>query len=166
MPNVPIKMEEVAGFVEKAGKVQRVVEMECPYIPGFMVKVAYLSKFLLNQISEVAKERFKNPRTGSREDRFNEEKLRDAYSVYIVLDWRGLTFKGLRKLLPSLEFKNEQGDDITVDENAAVPYDRKLVVALLNSSLEFENWVVNVANDLENFSMLAESKKAEYENLR
>lgn len=160
-----IKIEDVARFVEKAGKAQRAVEMECPYIQGFMVKIAYLSKFLLNQISEVAKERSKNPRTGAREDHFNEEKLREAYAQYIVLDWRGLTYAGLRKLLPSLEFKNEKGEQIVIDETAPVNYDKKIVVAVLNSSLEFENWIVGVCNELENYTAVAIAKKEEFENL-
>jgi hypothetical protein len=160
MSDESLKIEQIAGYIEKAGKSQRVVEVECPYVKGFFVKIAYLSKFLLNQISELARERSKNPRTGASESRFNEEKLREGYVNYIVLDWRGLTCANLQKLLPGL--KVDEGQDL----NKEITYDRKLAYSLLTYSIEFENWVVSVTNDIENYSAIGEQKKEEFENLK
>jgi len=156
-----VRVEQIAGYIEKAGKSQRVVEMECPYVKGFFVKIAYLSKFLLNQISELSRERGKNPRTGTSETRFNEEKLREGYVNYIVLDWRGLTFAGLRQLLGD-STKIEEG----IDVNKEILYDKKLAFQLLSFSIEFENWVVSVTNDIEVYSAVGKQKKEEFDNLK
>ena len=43
-------MSELADFIKKAGKAQRVIEFECPFVEGFYVKIVYGNKFIMTQI--------------------------------------------------------------------------------------------------------------------
>jgi len=158
-----MKANELAEQIKKAGRQQRVIEFKCPYIPECFVSLAFANRFVLNQIREAAREVFTNPRTRLQEERFNDEKLRAAYAQQIIQDWKGLTYEKLQKLIPGLEVKDENGK--AVDLKAEVPYDTEVAGALLSESLEFENWVIDIASNVENYSHIAERKKKEIENL-
>lgn len=154
-----MKPQELAEYIRKAGKEQRVVEFSCPYIPEFYVSIAYASKFAMNQIREASKEVFTDFRRGRGEiERLNDEKLRDAYAEWIIKNWKGLTVDKLRQLIPGVAITGKA-------EVEDIPYDHAIAVALLESSLEFENWVIDVATDIRHYSKIAEQKKKEIENL-
>lgn len=172
-----VKIKDLAGMIQSAGKAQRVVTSECPWIEGFMVKIAFVGKFLMDQMRDRAREFWTNPRTGQREERFSNVKIREGYADHVILGWEGLTVDGLKTLLPGLEL----GDDIERIKKifpdleiknkkdvgkAPVPFDKELVLALLETSLEFETWVVSVATDLKNYSEIGERKEAQQENLK
>ena len=148
--------KDLVGLIKEAGRTQRVNEFECPYVEGFYVKLAYASKFILNQIREAARE-ITITRTGAREERLNEKKIREGYVRYVIKGWHGLTVGKLKKLLPSLEASGE-------DENREVPYSPEIAEALLDASLEFDNWVASVSGEIENF-VHVEQKEKEFENL-
>ena len=148
--------KDLVGLIKEAGRTQRVNEFECPYVDGFYVKLAYASKFILNQIREVARE-VAFTRTGAREERLNEKKIREHYVRYVIKGWHGLTVGKLRKLLPSLEISGD-------DENKEVPFSPEIAEALLEYSLEFDNWVASVSGELSNFAS-PEQKEKEFENL-
>jgi len=158
-----MKAIELAEQIKKAGRIQRVIEFQCPYIPECFVSLAFANRFVLNQIREAAREVFKNPRTGLQEERFNDEKLRAAYAQHVIQDWKGLTYEKLQKLIPGLEIKDEAGK--LVDPKDDVPFDTGVAAAMLNASIEFENWVIDIASTVDNYSNIAEQKKKEAKNL-
>ncbi len=59
----------------------RVTRLLCPYIPEFYVKIAYASKFVMNNIREIARESVTNFRTREKEEKLNDEKLRKEYAL-------------------------------------------------------------------------------------
>lgn len=154
-----MKPEELAAFIRKAGKAKRILEFEFPYVPDFYVKLAYASKFIMTQMNEVAREIYRDTRTGREEERFNNEKLRTEYAKHIVMGWRGLTVESLAKLLPGMVVKGD------TDLKQEVPFSREITEAILEVSIEFENWVVNVACNIKNYSVIAQQKEKETENL-
>ena len=158
-----MKAIELAEQIKKAGKIQRVIEFQCPYIPECFVSLAFANRFVLNQIREAAREVFKNPRTGLQEERFNDEKLRAAYAQHVIQDWKGLNYEKLQKLIPGLEIKDEAGKPVALKDD--VPFDTGVAAAMLNASIEFENWVIDIASTVDNYSNIAEQKKKETENL-
>jgi len=158
-----MKPNELAEQIKKAGRQQRVIEFQCPYIPECYVSLAFANRFVLNQIREAAREVFTNPRTRLQEEKFNDAKLREAYAVNVIQAWRGLTYEKLQQLIPGLEVKDEAGK--SVDLKADVPFDTTVAVALLSESLEFENWVIEIASNVDNYSHIAKQKKKESENL-
>ena len=159
-----MKAIELAEQIKKAGKIQRVIEFQCPYIPECHVSLAFANRFVLNQIREAAREVFKNPRTGLQEERFNDEKLRAAYAQHVVQSWKGLTYEKLQKLIPGLEIKDDAGKPVNPKDD--VPFATDVAAAMLNASIEFENWVIDIASTVDNYSNIAEQKKKETENLR
>jgi len=159
-----MKANELAEQIKKAGRQQRIIEFQCPYIPECHVSLAFANRFVLNQIREAAREVFKNPRTGLQEERFNDEKLRVAYAQHVIQNWKGLTYEKLQKLIPGLEIKDEAGKPVKLEDS--VPFDTVVASAMLNASIEFENWVIDIASNVDNYSHIAEQKKKETENLR
>jgi len=153
------KNQSLGSLIRKAGKAQRTLEFKCPYVPDFFVNLTYTSKFVLNQLREISREVHTNLRTREKEERLNDDKLRKAYAQMIIRGWRGLTAKKLLYLLPDLEVAKE---DLEKD----IVYTQEICVAILESSLEFEAWVIDVAMDLTNFQPVAELKEKEYENLK
>jgi len=158
-----MKAIELAEQIKKAGKIQRVIEFQCPYIPECFISLAFANRFVLNQIREAAREVFKNPRTGLQEERFNDEKLRAAYAQHVIQSWKGLTYEKLQKLIPGLEIKDDAGKPVALKDD--VPFDTGVAAAMLNASIEFENWVIDIASTIDNYSNIAEQKKKETENL-
>jgi len=157
-----MKPNEIAEYIQKAGKTQRIVEFQCPYILEFFVSLAYASKFAMNQILEVSKEISTDFRSGGRgqeTERLNDEKLRNAYAEWIIKNWRGLTIKKLQTLIPGMKVEEK------IDSNTDVPHSHEVAVALLENSIEFENWVISIATNLKNYTQIAEQKKKEFENL-
>ena len=159
-----MKPNELAEQIKKAGRQQRVIEFQCPYIPECYVSLAFANRFVLNQIREAAREVFTNPRTRLQEEKFNDVKLREAYAVNVIQGWRGLTYERLQQLIPGLEVQDERGEK-KIDLKTEVPFDTTVAVALLSESLEFENWVIEIASNVDNYSHIAMQKKKETENL-
>ena len=155
-----MKPNELAQYIKKAGKEQRVVEFQCPYIPEFFVKIAYASKFAMNQIRDASKEAYTDFRRGREPiEKLNDEKLRNAYADWIIKGWRGLTLGKLSKLIPGIEAERE------VEAEKDIAHSEDIAVALLENSIEFENWIIDIATNVENYSRIAEQKKTEEENL-
>lgn len=150
--------KDFASLIRKAGKAQRTGEFSCPYIKDFHVELAYASKFVLNQIREVAREIHGNPRTGAKEERLNEDKLRNEYARQIILGWKGLTPAKADDLLPGLEFSESEKDK-------NIPFTHDIALALLEASLEFEAWVIDIATEVQNFKHVAEKQEKLEENL-
>lgn len=150
--------KDFVALIKKAGKAQRSSEFLCPYIEDFFVEIAYASKFVLNQIREVSKEIHGNPRTGQREERLNDSKLRKEYAHHIIKDWKNLTPEKLNEILPGIDYPK-------ADKNKAIPFDQEIAVALLESSLEFESWIIDIATEVKNFKYIAEKQEKIEENL-
>ena len=158
---------EIAGLIRKAGKRERTGEFEYPYgnIKEFYVKLAYASKFVWNQIRESAREMVRNQRTRELEERFNEDKLRHEYSTRIVQGWRGLTTVILQKLVPQMDIKVLNSPEQKVGEEIEIPFSPEIALAIMDVSIDFENWVVDIATDSANYQHVAERKKEQFENL-
>lgn len=158
-----LKPNELAEQIKKAGKTQRIVEFQCPYIPDFYVSLAFCNRFVLNQIRETAREVYTNPRTRVQEERFNDTKIRTSYAEQIIQEWKGLTGEKLQRLIPGLELKEEDGKPI--DLKREISFSTIIAVTLLSESIEFENWVYDIAGNIDNYSPIAKQKKLEKENL-
>lgn len=177
---------ELAEFIKKAGKTQRVIEFECPFVEDFHVQIAYANKFTMNQIYDAARETKVDYRTQVPNDRLNREKLRAAYAEQLTLGWKGLTVAKLQEIIPGLRVDltrekmlklfSKLTPEITaakddaalqkVIEKVEVPFDVLLSIAMLEVSLEFENWILFTATEIKNYSVIGEKKKAEIENLK
>lgn len=164
-----LKAEELAGWIKKAGESQRVSEFQYPFATGLYVNVSYASKFLISQIREASKEMFMNPRTRQQEERLNDEKLRTEYARTILKGWRGLTLETLKILVPGVDVIIERdladrGEEVT-EAKTEIPFDSSLAKVIMQNSMDFENWVIDIATNSANYTKIAEVKKDQYENL-
>jgi len=190
-----MKTDELADFIKTAGKAQRAIDFECPFVEGFYVQIVFGNKFIMNQIYDAARET--SAKSGPESitvpgykgqipiDKLNREKLRAAYAQHLTLGWKGLTIRRLQDIIPGLgvdltlerakklfpdlaaelEEVKTDADLQKVIEKVEVPYSIKLTTAMLEVSTEFENWILFTATDIQNYSVIAEEKKKEIENL-
>ena len=75
-----------------------------------------------------------------------------------IKNWKGLTLKGLQKLLPiELAKDDKPGENVECEEQNKI--------ALLKHNLSFDDWVLGVATDPETFMDLRKESKEQVENL-
>lgn len=151
-------VQELISAIKKAGKAEKVVEFQYPYVPDVFLRISYASKQLLKMITEEAKESFFNVQTRQQEDRLNDEKFNRAAARELLKGWRGLTINGLKTILAGR-------GEILGDPEQEVTFDEELAFTLMDASLELQAWVINVATNVTNFSKVAEQKADELKNL-
>jgi len=151
-------VQELISAIQKAGKAEKVVEFQYPYVPSVFIRVSYASKQLLKQIIEEAKESFFNVQNRQQEDRINDEKFNRAAARELLKGWRGMTISGLKTILAGR-------GEITGSLDQDVPFDEELAFTLMDASLELQAWVINVATNVTNFAKIAEKKADELKNL-
>ena len=168
-----LESKDIAGWIGKAGKTERTKEFEYPHILGFFVRISYGSKFVLNQIRELARDPKLSTMPQSQE-RLLEPKLNQGYARWITRDWRGLTLEKLEQIIPGVygealeqaELKaGDQPVDVEMLKNAEVEFSESTATEMLDSSVEFSNWVVRLSGETKHYADTGEQKEKEYENL-
>ena len=175
------KQKDVATWIAKAGKTEQTREFEYPYggTVGFHVTIAFGSRFILNQIRQLAAEPYTDRRTRTREEKLNDEKLQLGYAERIVKDWRGLTVGKLENFIPGTvdeaieqyEEAAKENSDIkvpSVEEIKAieVEYSVETAAQILGNSIDFMNWIVDVAGEAKNYAKVGTQKEKDYKNLK
>ena len=145
-------------MIKKAGKAQRTVEFLCPYTKEFYVDITWASKVILMTIRDASVEVFFNTKTRDREERLNDDKLRNEYVDQIIRGWRGLTPRKLKKLIPGFTC-----EDADLDND--IPFEKEIALVLMEYSIDFESWIIDTATLTENYTVIEEKKNKEYENL-
>jgi len=170
-----LESKDIAGWIGKAGKTERTKEFEYPHILGFFVLITYGSKFILNQIRELARDprADTSPQGG---ERILEPKLNQGYARWIIRGWSGLTLERLEEIIPGvfeegMEQAKEQAPegtpvDIEKLKKAEVEFSEVTCIEMFDSSVEFSNWVVRVSGDTKKYADVGEKKAEEYENLK
>lgn len=170
------EQKDIASWAAKAGKTERIAEFQYPYIDGFCVQIAYGSRFILNQIRQLAIEPHTDRRTQTEEEKLNDEKLHLGYAERIVKGWKGLTVGALDRLIPgtidvavaSYEAEAKKNPEFKVPPlteiiETIVEYSVPTATSILSNSIDFMNWVVKVAGDADRYSQVAVQKQEEKE---
>lgn len=119
----------------------KTIETEFPGLPGFKIKLCYLSRETLNSIRKKStKTVFKNRQT---QEEFNEDIFLQLYVQNTIKGWSGLTLENLSKLLPI-----ELGDQ---DPSTEVDYTEENALSLMKNSTNFDSFITEQATDLGNF---------------
>ena len=174
-----IKQRDITSWIQKAGKTEQIGEFQYPYLSDFYVLIAFGSRAILNQIRQLALEPYTDRRTRTKEDRLNDEKLQLGYAERIVKGWRGLNVEGLNTLIPGTteealtEYEKAKAENAelvvpTLDEikKVEVVYSVETATELMGNSIDFMNWIVEMAGNSENYSKIGAQKKEEYDNLK
>ena len=119
----------------------KTVETEFPGLPGFKIKLCFLSRETLTTIRKKStKTVFKNRQMT--ED-FDEDLFLQLYVENTIKDWSGLTLEHLSKLVPI-----ELGDR---DPQTTVDYTTENALSLMKNSTNFDSFITEQVTDLGNF---------------
>lgn len=119
----------------------KTVTVEYPGMPGFEVKLCYLSRETQIAIRKKStKVVFKNRQT---QEDFDEELFLQLYVEQTIKGWSGLTLEYLSKLVPV---------DLTGQDPATlVDYSTENALALMKNSVNFDAFITEQVTDLGNF---------------
>jgi hypothetical protein len=118
------------------------VTVEFPGMPGFEVKLAFLSReTVLNLRKKATKTTFKGR---SAIDEFDDELFLKLYTEQTVLGWTGLKFSYLEQLAPI--------DTSGLDSEDELAFDNENALYLIKNSTAFDNFVSDQVQDLGNFT--------------
>lgn len=142
-------------------KKEAVAVFPYPGMEAFKVTLRHLDKDEANRISDICSIRKYNVRSKSYDVDFDTEKLKKYLSENIVKTWEGLTYERLNKLVVL--------DQNVLKENEIKPTDAfeptsENKFELLDSSIEFNDWVSSMIREVQNFAEV--QKKEEFENLK
>lgn len=119
----------------------KTVEVEFPGLPGFNIKLCFLSRETLTAIrKKSSKVVFKNRQTT---EEFDEDLFLQLYVQNTIKGWSGLTLEYLGKLVPI-----ELGDK---DPKTAVDYSDENALSLMKNSSNFDGFITEQVTDLGNF---------------
>jgi hypothetical protein len=121
-------------------------KFEYPAMPGFEVELAYLTRDELQKIRNKCVSTKIDRRTRKPEEEVDNELFEGLYYKAIVTGWKGLKRKYLPKLGP-FEL------DGTVDPESDEIYEPEGAVVLMQNSPDFNAWVSDQMEQVENFTM-------------
>lgn len=126
----------------------KTVEIDYPGMPGFKVKVSFLSReTLVNIRKKATKTTFKNRQAA---DELNDEVFLQLYVKESIKGWDGLKLSYLEQLAPV---------DLTgQDLEAELDFSEENALFLMKNSSNFDAFVSETVTDLGNFQTSSASK--------
>lgn len=116
--------------------------IEMPGMPGFNIKLAFLSRETLQKLRKKAtKTTYKNRQPV---DQVDDDLFLQIYVNSVVLGWTGLKLKYLADLAPI----NVEG----ADPEAELEYSPEEALDLMKASTDFDNFVSEKVSELGNFT--------------
>lgn len=124
------------------------VEIDYPGIPGFKVKVSFLSReTLVNIRKKATKSTFKNRQVS---EELNDELFLQLYAQAAVKGWTGLKLSSLEQLAPV---------DITgEDPESELEYTEENALFLMKNSTNFDSFISETVTELGNFQSSSAAK--------
>lgn len=120
----------------------KAIETEYPGLPGFFVKLNFLSRETLQNIRKQAtKTVFKNRKL---EEETNDDLFLELYVKNAITGWKGLKLGYLEQLAP-VDLANKDRDE-------ELDYSIENALLLMKNSTDFDNFVTNTVSDLGKFS--------------
>jgi hypothetical protein len=117
------------------------VEVDYPGLPGFKVKLSFLSReTLLNIRKKATKTTFKNRQTS---EELNDELFLQLYAQASIKGWKGLKLRDLEQLVP-VDLTGE-------DPDSELEYTEENALFLMKNSSNFDAFVSETVTDLGNF---------------
>jgi hypothetical protein len=119
----------------------KTVEVSYPGMPGFKIKLCFLSRETLTVIRKKStKTVFKNRQT---QEDFDEDLFLQLYVENTIKGWSGLTLNYLSQLVPI-----ELGDQ---DPDTLIDFSSENALALMKNSSNFDAFITEQVTDLGNF---------------
>lgn len=119
-------------------------KLEFPGCPGFNVELVHLTRDELRKIRDKATTTKVSRKTRQMEEEVDNELFQTLYIQAIIKDWEGAKYKYLAKLVPlDLGELNEEDEE---------PFSLESAELLMKNAPDFDNWVTNTLEDIENFT--------------
>lgn len=120
----------------------KTIETEFPGMPGFKIKLCFLSRETLTTIRKKStKNVFKNRQM---QEEFDEDLFLQLYVQNTIKGWSGLTLGYLSKLIP-IDLKDSD------DPNVEVDFSDDNALSLMKNSSNFDTFITEQVTDLGNF---------------
>lgn len=124
------------------------VEVDYPGLPGFKVKVNFLSReTLLNIRKKATKTTFKNRQTT---EELNDELFLQLYAQSCIKGWSGLKLSALETLVP-VDLSGQDPED-------ELEYSEENALFLMKNSTNFDSFISETVSDLGNFQTSSAKK--------
>ena len=124
----------------------KTVSIDYPEFEGFAVDLCYLAREELIKLRARCLSQKLNRKTRGFEEVLDDEKFLTEYTKAVIKGWKGLKIKYLQKMVLI--------DSSSMDDEAELPYTQENAELLMQNSNGFDQWVTEVTQDLENFTML------------
>lgn len=134
---------------------EKVTIVKYPEIPEFKVTMAFLSRDQLVKIRNKCTTKKYDKRSRQYEEDVDNDKFLKLYTKNVIKGWVGLKVKHLSKLLP-VDLSKATNLEESIDFSDEEAYD------LVKNSSEFDQFLTDTLNDLENFE--EEDKEEEAKN--
>jgi len=121
-----------------------IIEEEFPGYNGFIVTVAYPGRNALVEARKGATIEKMNRRTQQVQQEFDEDKFLEKYVDLVIKGWKGLKVSYLQEIA----LVDAEG----LDPEDEIPFNHDNALVLIRNSPVFDNWITEVANDMENFT--------------
>jgi hypothetical protein len=122
------------------------VTVEYPGFEGFEVVLAYLTRDELMKLRKKATTTKLNRKTRQMDEEVDSDLFQEIYIKAVLKQWTGFKFKYAAKLLPiTLPSNQDMEEELEFSTNNAV--------ALMRNSPDFDNWVTEVLDDVQNFTL-------------
>lgn len=131
--------------------------LKFPGIEGFEVTLRYMGKTQFKEIQKRCVTKQFDEVARKNVEVVDADKFKNYLADSIILDWKGLTWEGMKALAP---IKLPEGIKLT-DE---IEPSKENKLDMLDMSIKFNNWVDSMIQDYINFE--AEEKAKEYDNLK
>jgi len=124
------------------------VEVDYPGLPGFKLKLSFLSReTLLNIRKKATKTTFKNRQT---QEDLNDELFLPLYAQACIKGWKGLKLSALETLVP-VDLTGQDPED-------ELEYTEENALFLMKNSGNFDSFISETVSDLGNFQTSSAKK--------
>lgn len=131
----------------------KVIDIEHPEFPGFVVSIAYVSREQYAALAKKATTLQYDKRTHKPDNKLDMDLLAKLQVKATIKGWTGLKLRYLLDLLPI-----DLPEDTDLDETE-LDYSEDNALTLITDSVAFDSWVSSVASEVKNFNKSFSTKK-------
>jgi hypothetical protein len=118
--------------------------VDYPGVPDFSVQLAHLTRDELMKLREKALNKKLNRKTRQMEEEIDSDLFQSLYIGAVLKDWKGLRLKYLTKFIPI--------DIGAEDPESELEFTEANAETMMKNSSDFDNWITDVLEDVENFT--------------
>ena len=123
----------------------KTVWADYPGFEDFKVQLAYLTRDELMKLREKAVTKKISRKTRQPEEEVDSELFQRLYIKSVILDWSGLKYKYLAKLVP-VDLSSVE------DTEEELEYSEANANLLMKNGVDFDAWVTEMLDDVSNFT--------------